>query len=72
MCETEVMYALHMFGQFDPDNPNWLPAVGETAHLTMTDWVILKEGGLRSISCLGDGEFDPSLPPTIIDVTRLQ
>ncbi len=56
---TQVMYRLRLFGVFDGLD-DWPPSVSKT--MIMTDWrmVVENEGKkIKTISCVGDGTFDP-------------
>ena len=64
----DVLYVLKLFGLFDP-NPDWPPTI--LHQLTMTDWVIEREGhAVVSHTCL-DGEEGNAEFQVLIDVTPL-
>ncbi len=55
---TDVLYALALFGQFDPEIA-WPPDEGKPHLIMMEDWKIIVENEgkeIKSISCIGEGD----------------
>jgi len=64
---TELLYGLHMYGDFDGD---WPPPDEGVTNVLLNSWEMVSEGKgkLRKVSCTGSGEF--SSTGVTIKVTR--
>jgi hypothetical protein len=61
---TELLYGLHMYGEFDGD---WPPQDGGVTNVLLNSWEMVSEGKgkLQKVSCTGSGDFDTGVTITV-------